>query len=313
MADLNDILFMGHFSEAPVKGAMFYNGTIHREHDLWPLLNKAKVVIEIEHITLSRRCYYRKYLRFFQGHKFLVLWDYVTRKNYLKNYAIGYDRIFSVHAQAGDEIYDRWGKPAKFWPHGYNPKVSYPVEDCLIRYDIGFCGFLGERPGWESNPIYSKRREVVSALQEHFGDKMCVRGGIYGKEYNRFWNECKIGINCSPLGEATLRVYEVLATGTALVTDRSKDLELIFNDGEHLLMYDSPDEAISCCERLLADPEMRKFIAENGRRAVAKYERSGQYRYLAEEAINFLEEHPLGDIPKITPFSEPLHEEPVFA
>jgi len=313
MADLSDILFMGHFSKCPVEGVMFYNGEIHQEYDLWPMLNKARVIIEIEHVTPSRRCYYRKYIRFFQGHKFLVLYDYVTRKNYLKNYSVGYDRIFSVHAQAEKEIRDRWGNPAKFWPHGYDSEKSYPIEGCRVRYDIGFCGFLGERPGWGSNPIYSKRREVLKALKDHFGDRMCIRQNLYGEEYNRFWNECKIGINCSPLGEATLRVYEVLATGTALVTDKSKDIELIFNNGEHLLMYDSPAEAISCCERLLADAKFRKCIAENGRKVVSKYERAQQYSSLSREAIKYLEDHPLDHIPTIIPFPKPLHEEPTFA
>jgi spore maturation protein CgeB len=104
----------------------------------------------------------------------------------------------------------------------------------------------------------------VNALKEHFGERMCVKEGVYDQEYNRFWNKCKIGINCSPFGEATVRIYEVLATGTALVTDRGKDLESIFDDGEHLLMYDSLDDAISCCEALLSDPDKRERLAENG-------------------------------------------------
>lgn len=304
---------MGPFLEPPVKGASFFNGDIHDESQAWTLLRRAKVVIERQHSGRSRRCLYRKFLRFFGGHKFLVLWDYVTKKNYLKNYALGYDKICSVHALAEAQVRDRWGSRAQFWPHGYDPGMSYPVSDCRARYDVGFCGFLGERPGWESHPIYVRRRQVVTTLKRHFGDRMCVLEGVYGKEYNRFWNECRIGINCSPLGEATLRVYEVLAAGTALVTDRSKDIERIFNDGENLMMYDSPEEAIGCCEKLLSDPKKRRMIAENGRKGVSKYERSGQYRLLAEEAIDFLRSRPLEDIPEIRRLCKPFHPEPVFA
>lgn len=313
MTAFKNILFVGPFSASPLPGAMFYNGDIHQEDNLWSLLNSAKVVIEREHPSQSRRCHYRKYLRFFKGYKFLIVWDYVTRQNYLKNYAIGYDKIFSAHARAEEEICDRWGTPAKFWPAGYDPRLSYPIVDCPVFYDIGFCGFLGERPGWESNPIYSRRRKVVKALKEHFGDRMCVREGVFGEEYNRFWNYCRIGVNCSPLGESTVRVYEVLAAGTALVTDRSRDLELIFKDGEQLLMYESSEQAISCCERLLADSKRRELMAKNGRLAVAKYESLRQYKLLAEEAIRFLEEHPLPYVPPLAPFPEPYYKEPKFS
>jgi hypothetical protein len=157
MEDLSHILFMGPFSEPPVKSTMFFNGEIHDESRAWALLRRAKMVIERQHSGRSRRCLYRKFLRCFQGYKFLLLWDYVTKKNYLMNYAVGYDRVFSAHGDATGEIRDRWGLPAAFWPYGYDAKMLYPISDCPVRYDVGFCGSLGERPGWEAHPVYSKR------------------------------------------------------------------------------------------------------------------------------------------------------------
>ena len=152
----------------------------------------------------------------------------------------------------------------------------------------------------------------MQALKAHFGDRMCIREGIYGEAYNRFWNECRVGVNCSPLGESTVRVYEVMATGTALVTDRSEDLEKLFQNNVHLLMYEDEDEAIACCERLLSDAALRRKIADNGRRAVARYEWTKNFEYLVDEAVKFVKAQPVGEIRPVKAIGEPVHKEPKF-
>jgi len=66
----------------------------------------------------------------------------------------------------------------------------------------------------------------------------------------------RVNLNCSLNGDLNLRIFEVLASGGMLLTDRlgpQAGLDLLFDDGRHLVTYDSVADCIAQGRALLAD------------------------------------------------------------
>jgi glycosyltransferase involved in cell wall biosynthesis len=51
-----------------------------------------------------------------------------------------------------------------------------------------------------------------------------------------------------------IRIFDILATGAPLVTDRRPEIGELFEEGRMFLAYDSPEEARDCVLRVLRDP-----------------------------------------------------------
>ncbi len=288
MPDLSDLVFLGPFHQPPLPGAAFFNIDLHPEEELFAHLCRAHAVVEQEQTSASRRGLYRRLLYGFGGPRVLILWDYMTRRNFLAHYVKGYARVLSTHGPAVPEL-SALGVHVEYQPYGYLPEFSFVLPDCVRDIDLGFCGFLSERPGWENRPLYAERRAVVEALKGRFGPRMTVAEGVYGTEYNRFWNRCRIGINRSPRGEATLRAFEIMAAGAVLVTDFTPDLARDFVDGRDLFFYRDIEEAVAICARLLDDPDLTARVAASGLAAVAPLRRENLCRRAADLALELLD------------------------
>jgi hypothetical protein len=291
--DLSGLLFLGPFHRPPLPGAVFFNIDLHPGENLPVLLSAARAVVEQEQTSPSRRGLYRRLLYAFSGPRVLILWDYMTRRNFLQHYVKGYHKILSTHGPAVPEL-SALGHDVEYAPYGYLPEFSHPLPDCPRDIELGFCGFLAERPGWEGRPIYAGRRSLVDALTARFGARMTVAEGVYGAEYNRFWSRCRVGVNRSPRGEGTLRAFEIMAAGAALVTDFTPDLARFFVDGRDLFFYHDEAQALELCARLLADPELAARVGAAGLCAVAPHRRENLCRRAAELALGLLAEREPG-------------------
>jgi hypothetical protein len=62
------------------------------------------------------------------------------------------------------------------------------------------------------------------------------------------------------------RLYDALASGAFVLTDRVPGIEAEFDDG--VATYEGRDELLAAVERYLADPDARHVVAERGRQAV---------------------------------------------
>lgn len=309
MPDLSDLLFLGPFHEPPLPGAVFFNIDLHPETDLFALLARARAVVEQEHTSPSRRGLYRRFLFSFKGPRVFIAWDWMTRRNYLSHYVQGCDHVLATHGAAVPEL-TALGLSAEYHPYGHLPSFSRVLPDCARDLDIGFCGFLDERPGWEMRPLYAARRAVVAALRDRFGERMAVAQDVHGEAYNRFWNRCKVGVNRSPRGEATLRAFEVMAAGAALVTDHTPDLARLFQDGRDLFFYRTPEEAVEVCRRLLDEPGLAEAVGQAGCAAVAPHTRDRLVRTAAQRALALLSHWP--EPRPFLPPPPPRFAEPVF-
>jgi len=76
--------------------------------------------------------------------------------------------------------------------------------------------------------------------------------------------------NASLNGDLNMRVFEVLAAGGCLLTDRlalESGLGLLFDEGTHYFGYDSPEELIEKAGYLLQNPEQALTAARAGNAA----------------------------------------------
>ena len=83
----------------------------------------------------------------------------------------------------------------------------------------------------------------------------------------RHYAEARITFNCSLNGDLNMRVFETLGAGGFLLTDSlspQSGLARLFRDGEHLALYDSPDDLIAKIEHYLDRPDEAGEIARRG-------------------------------------------------
>src|SRR6185295_12681796 len=78
------------------------------------------------------------------------------------------------------------------------------------------------------------------------------------------FSESKIVFNISMLDDLNMRTFEVMGTGSFLLTNWIPTIEELFEDGKHLVLYRSLDEMVDKAKYYLAHDEERERIAQAG-------------------------------------------------
>jgi len=94
---------------------------------------------------------------------------------------------------------------------------------------------------------------------------------VFREDMARLHSRARIVFNCSLAGDLNMRVFEALASGSLLLTDRiDAGLEALFAHREHLVLYED-DTLEQEVARYLADDHAREAIAARGRRLVSAH------------------------------------------
>jgi hypothetical protein len=118
---------------------------------------------------------------------------------------------------------------------------------------------------------HPRRRRMIGELERR--ELPVAAGSAPQREALEVYASSLCTLNLSGNGDTNLRVFEALSAGGCLLTDRCRPesgLELLFRDGEHLLLWDDFDDLADKVERLLAHPSEALRIAERGRRALQR-------------------------------------------
>jgi spore maturation protein CgeB len=140
----------------------------------------------------------------------------------------------------------------------------YPERHLLLRFLRGLpVGVWG--PGWER-----------AAGDPHLAPM--IRGGALRPSAWRVLYaraDVVLNIHYGALGPqevsgdlANTRLFEILGCGTYQVVDRQGDALRLFREGEHLGAFSTGEELRARVEEALADADLRRRVAERGRRAV---------------------------------------------
>ena len=166
-----------------------------------------------------------------------------------------YDIVLVPHRSCID-AYEEHSIRAFYFAFYSNPLVHVMYPNAPKLYDVTFIGTLTE-----------KRRQLLGELKRRLDIKLNV---VKACRHNMvaYYNMSKIVLNISRMNEINVRVFEALGSGAFLLTDRSKEVEELFRDGKHLVMYDDVVDLVEKIIYYLKHEDERKAIAQEGYREV---------------------------------------------
>jgi O-antigen biosynthesis protein len=176
-----------------------------------------------------------------------------------------FDNVFLCHkAQISDFIRD-----------GINPyKIHYlpcaAEQDCYKPYPVmkkwDWC-FIGHMNSEHRIDLLDRFIKEFGLGEDkgYLGYRMAqIRGHCVLDDAAKKFSMSHIVINDSIRKDLNMRTFEAMACKTVLLTEANEPLLELFKDGEHLVTYNTIDEAVELARGLLADPERRKVLAEAG-------------------------------------------------
>ncbi|MGA9293866.1 MAG: glycosyltransferase [Ignavibacteriaceae bacterium] len=174
------------------------------------------------------------------------------------NWANYFDFIFIAQREYLSE-FKKSGFENVFWlPLGADPEI-HSKKNIEKTYDVGFVGSV-------SGHLYQRRVNLLNKINS-----------IVKVNYSRcWWNEMaeffsasKIVFNNSINNDLNMRLFEVMSTGSFLLTDTASNSgqEEMFKDGKDLGIYND-DNIIDKVKYYLKNDIERETIAEHGRQII---------------------------------------------
>jgi len=172
-----------------------------------------------------------------------------------------FDHVFVCQKRFIDEFVaggvDR--EKIHFLPHAAEPDVYKPYPS-VEKYDWSFIGHLNNED--RINLIDRFTKELPNW---YLGWRMpgCPGWNVLDDVARKF-GKSKIILNESIKDDINMRTFEALACKRALVTEWLPTLGDLFEDGKHLRMFRTADEALAITRELLVDEEKRNAMAQAG-------------------------------------------------
>ncbi|MDR4504161.1 MAG: glycosyltransferase [Candidatus Scalindua sp.] len=187
-----------------------------------------------------------------------------------------FDIVFTAHKPAV-EMFNGEGFNHVFWiPPACDPEIHGRKTGEKL-YDIGFVGSLNAN----FNP---ERVHLLNELKQrfHVHYERC-----FLERMAEVFSRSKIVFNKSIMNGLNMRVFEVLAAGSLLLTDESKESGLteLFEEKRDLVIYRNEEELFELAYHYLRHGEEREKIAEEGRKKVLK---EHTYHHRARDIIETL-------------------------
>ncbi|MCC6794236.1 MAG: glycosyltransferase [Candidatus Hydrogenedentes bacterium] len=175
--------------------------------------------------------------------------------------ALHYDIVFAGQRAYVPHLRAAGSRHVYWLPMACNPDLHKPI-DAEELHDITFVGGLTE-------PVHWQRAQVLKALQQHFDVHILAR--VYGAAMNDAYASGRVAFNHAAVQDVNMRIFEALAMGRALLTNRDSEangLTELFENEKHLLIYDDERDLVRKASRLLSDDSLRERLQREGREAV---------------------------------------------
>ena len=143
---------------------------------------------------------------------------------------------------------------AYWWGHCADLQIFKPYHDEEVKYDcVTTCGPRGNG--------------TTDIIKRKLGDRFFNERYFWGEEYGRVLNRGKMVFQHSQFQEVTRRVFEGMACGKMVITDRLPEatgMSDLFKDGEDIVYYTNADDAVAKIKHYAQNEEERERIAANG-------------------------------------------------
>lgn len=153
--------------------------------------------------------------------------------------------------------YKNKGIDAYWWTHFADTRIQYPLDEVPEFVATTTRGLGGS--------------EFLDILTEHSHGAVGNQRGFDGVEHSRFLQRGLMVVQNSRWGEVTRRIFEAMACGKMVLTDRLSDerkLHELFEDGKEIVFYDDIVDCINKMNYYKEHEEEREQIAKNGREKV---------------------------------------------
>ena len=164
-----------------------------------------------------------------------------------------------------------------YMPHAFEPDCYKPTE-IINKWDWCFIG----------HPNSMHRIDLLDRLCKEFPNWYVGWRNAAVPGYNALddiaykMSQTKVGVNYSVNKDLNMRVFETMGTKTCLLTDDIPDIKDLFEDGKHLVLFSSIDEAVEKMKWLLEDDTVRNSIATTGYQEVLS---KHTYKHRAEQML----------------------------
>jgi len=205
-----------------------------------------------------------------------------------------FDRVFVAQREAVTQfkecgVFAEW-LPLACHSHAHVNKKQMiesgeiDIDKLKQEWDIAFVGFLHEGNGEGSN----NRVEYLDKLFKAFPNSW-LSVNVFFEEMSLRFIKAKLGFNISIAHDLNMRVFEVLSTGTALLTNRNVDgIDEFFEDGVDYFGFEGKEEMIEVAHHALSHDVIRKQVADSG---FKKVRGSHTYKHRMKRILEVMKDH----------------------
>jgi len=170
--------------------------------------------------------------------------------------------------------YTEAGFRAVHWTHFADTSIFRPLGIPEIFDCVTTCGSRGQ----------GLTDQIQKALKDQFNNERY----FYGEDHARRLNMGKIVFQCSQFKEITRRIFEGMACGKMVLTDRlphTTGLSDMFIDGEDIVYYDNAEDAVDKIKYFASHDDERQAIARNGYNKIMSFHTQIQRCDIFEQVI----------------------------
>jgi hypothetical protein len=174
------------------------------------------------------------------------------------------------------EHYRQFGYAAEFWTHHADHRIFYPRPEIPEQFDcVTTCGPRGAG--------------LTETIKAALGDAFNNERYFYDEEHAKRLCMGKMVFQCSQYKEITRRIFEGMACGKLVITDRlplETKLHELFIEGEDIVYYDSAEDAIEKIRHYASNDAERIRVATNGYNKVMAHHTVKQRVDVFEQVVN---------------------------
>ncbi|MFC1514296.1 glycosyltransferase [Candidatus Omnitrophota bacterium] len=165
-----------------------------------------------------------------------------------------YDVVFCAQASGARMLTRELKIDCQWVPLAFDQRYIRKI-DTPKKFDLGFVGRNAKKFSRGRHLKLLKKKYPQSSIGEAPFDRMSA-----------IYSASKIGFNSSLNNDINLRIFEVMACGSFLLTSRIKDgsLERLFTNGKHLVIYRNDRQLLELVEYYLGHAAEREAIARAG-------------------------------------------------
>lgn len=184
--------------------------------------------------------------------------------------AAQFDRVFVAQKDAVEQFKKDGIKHVEWLPLACHPMAhpnkeelisrGFPEKDLTRRHQIAFVGFLNDAKG----EGFNSRVDYLDRLFAEFPQSWVAVNLFFEQMAVRFV-QAQLGFNISIKQDLNMRCFEVMSTGTPLLTNRNvHGIGDLFEEGVDYFGYEGPDEMVEVAKLALNDDTLRRTIAGTG-------------------------------------------------